>query len=160
MRKAVALGLLGLGAASLASAKGNFPMAGCGLGYIAFGHQQNTQVQQVLSATVNDIVSPKTFAITSGTSGCTEDGAVKLAYQAQVYAELNLVSLRREIAAGDGEFVRAFAAILGGGSERAPAIVEFLHRRYAALFPAADTSSSQLMENLRLELANHPEVMG
>ncbi len=57
-----ALGLILFGIPSLASAAGNHPMAGCGLGYIAFGNQKNSKVYQILSATVNDAVSPRTSA--------------------------------------------------------------------------------------------------
>src|SRR5690242_2484909 len=117
------LGVVGLAPAAFAA--GNFPMAGCGLGYIAFGHQENSKVYQILAATVNDIVSPKSSAITSGTSGCTEDGAVKLAQQAQLYAEVNLDNLRHDMAVGEGEFALTFASILSADSARQTQLLAF-----------------------------------
>lgn len=51
----------------------HYGMAGCGLGSLVFQDQPGKI--QIVAATVNNIVSPQTSAITSGTSGCYEDGS-------------------------------------------------------------------------------------
>src|SRR6202022_366645 len=102
MRRFLALGLVAGLLPSLALAAGNHPMAGCGLGYLLLSNKDNTKVTQVLGATTNGTFGTQTFGISSGTSGCTEDGAVKVAKAAEVYAEVNLDSLRREMAMGKG----------------------------------------------------------
>jgi len=147
-------------APSLAFAAGNHPMAGCGLGYIAFGHSENSKVYQVLSATVNDIVSPKTSAITSGTSGCTEDGAVRLVKKAQMYAEMNITSLRREMAIGRGEYVNTFVGLLGVKHAKRPVMVQFIQKNYKTLFPTPDTSAVEMLQSLRKQIAANPELLG
>src|SRR4051812_447043 len=92
---------------AMASAVGNHPMGGCGLGYLLFSNKDNSKATQVIGATTNG-TGVQTFGITSGTSGCTEDGAVKLAKETEVFAEANLPELRRETAAGSGSYVTAF----------------------------------------------------
>src|SRR6476620_2306778 len=125
MKKIVAMmAVVALDVPGLALAKGgNHPMAGCGLGYVLFGHNDNTPVMQVLAATTNGISGNQTFGMTTGTSGCTEDGAVKFVKEAEVYAEVNLDSLRQEMAAGQGEFVTSFAALIGARGEQIPQMV-------------------------------------
>jgi hypothetical protein len=127
---------------------GNHPQAGCGLGYVLFGHNDNTPVMQILAATTNNIVSPQTFSITTGTFGCTEDGAVKFVKEAEVFAEVNLDSLRREMAMGEGEYVTSFAVLLGAQGDQIPAMVSAFQKNYAVLFPSSSTTSAELMTNL------------
>ena len=76
MKRIVTLAaVVALVAPSLALAKGgNHPMAGCGLGYVLFGHNDNSPIMQVLAATTNGISGNQTFGMTTGTSGCTDDG--------------------------------------------------------------------------------------
>src|SRR5216684_9197681 len=112
MKKLATLGVLVSLMPSLASARGNHPMAGCGLGYLLLSNKDNEKVTQVVGATTNGTFGSQTFGISSGTSGCTEDGTVKVARATEVYAEVNLDSLRREMAAGQGEFVNTFAKLL------------------------------------------------
>ncbi len=54
---------------SVALAKGNHPMAGCGLGYVLFSNKENDKVTQILGATTNATSGNQTFGMTSGTSG-------------------------------------------------------------------------------------------
>src|ERR1022692_5057347 len=101
MRKVIALGVLAtLVVPTFALAKGNHPMAGCGLGYILLSNKDNEKVTQVLGATTNGTFGTQTFGISSGTSGCTEDGAVKMARATEVFADVNLASLRQEMEIG------------------------------------------------------------
>ena len=137
-----------LGAPGLSIAAGNHTMAGCGLGYVLFGHGDNSQIMQILAATTNGTSGNQTFGITSGTSGCTADGAVKFVKEAEVYAEVNLDSLRREMAMGQGEFVTSFAALLGARGAEIPAMVELFRAEYTRLFPSSETTSADLMASL------------
>src|SRR5258708_472329 len=103
MKKLVAVGIAAVTiATSMAFAKGNHPMEVCGLAYVLLSSKENSKVMQVLGATTNGTSGNQTFGISSGTSGCTEDGALKIVKAAEVYAEVNPDSLRREMAAGQG----------------------------------------------------------
>src|SRR5207244_3919809 len=101
-----------------------------------------------------------TFGISSGTSGCTEDGAVKMAKAAEVYAEVNLDSLRREMAMGKGEVVETFASLLGATEATRPAMLKLFQSEYASLFPSASTTSGDLLSALGAQLSQHPELIG
>src|SRR5271169_4362483 len=113
MKKVISLSLIAALLPTLALAAGNHPMAGCGLGYLLLSNKDNEKVTQVLGATTNGTFGTQTFGISSGTSGCTEDGAVKVARATEVFADVNLASLRQEMSAGQGEYVNTFASLLG-----------------------------------------------
>ncbi len=88
----------------------HYGMAGCGLGSLVFKDQPGKI--QIVAATVNDLVSPQTSAITSGTSGCYEDGgsAAKLDY-----IETNKLALKEDAARGQGETLSGLMTLLGCG---------------------------------------------
>ena len=141
MKKLALLGVASMLMPTLALATGNHPMAGCGLGYLLLSNKDNAKVTQVVGATTNGTFGSQTFGISSGTSGCTEDGAVKFARATEVYAEVNLESLRHDMAAGQGEYVNTFAAMLGATDATRPQMVRFFQSEYQTLFPSTQTSA-------------------
>ena len=160
MRKLLALSLAATLVPSLVLARGNHPMAGCGLGYLLMSNKDNDKVTQVLGATTNGTFGTQTFGISSGTSGCTEDGAVKMARATEVFADVNLASLRQEMSAGQGEYVNTFASLLGATEATRPQMVRFFQTEYQNLFPTASTSTEDMLKTLSEKLASHPELLG
>lgn len=86
----------------------HYGMAGCGLGSLAFGDQPGKI--QIVAATVNNIVSPQTSALTSGTSGCYEEGSQSAKLD---YIETNMVSLKADAARGQGETLEGLMTLMG-----------------------------------------------
>src|SRR5689334_14540268 len=160
MRKVITIGVLASLLPTLAMARGNHPMAGCGLGYLLLSNKENDKVSQVLGATTNGTFGSQTFGISSGTSGCTEDGAVKVARATEVYVDVNFDSLRREMAAGNGEYVNTLASMLGATETTRPQMVQFFQTEYQSLFPQAGTTSAELLQSLAEKLSAHPELLG
>ncbi len=160
MKKIIALVVLAGLVPSLALAAGNHPMAGCGLGYILLGSKENDKVMQVLGATTNGTFGNQTFGISSGTSGCTQDGAVKIVRATEVYVDVNFDSLRLEMASGQGEYVDTLASLLGATETTRPQMVRFFQAEYQTLFPTSDTTSAQMLETLTERLSQHPELLG
>ena len=160
MKKIVALSLMAGLIPSLALAHGNHPMAGCGLGYLLISNKDNDKVTQIIGATTNGTFGSQTFGISSGTSGCTEDGAVKVVKATEVYAEVNLQSLRQQMATGQGEYVTTLARMIGASEATQPQMVAFMQKNYSELFPKADTSSTEMLQTLSEKLSEHPELLG
>lgn len=160
MRKVLlSLFVLSVIAPSVVLARGSHPMAGCGLGYVLLSNKDNSKVTQILGATTNGTSGNQTFGISSGTSGCTEDGAVKIVKEAEVFADVNLESLRRDMAAGDGEFVRAFASLIATDASKVPSLVKVFHAEYASLFSTTTTTSAELLERVAAALAAHQDLL-
>jgi hypothetical protein len=91
---------------SVASMAAKWGDAGCGLGMMVMGKDGN----QILASTTNG-TGTQSFGITSGTSGCVEDGAV--AQQVPLYIEVNKATLAKEAARGEGETLAGLAQLLG-----------------------------------------------
>lgn len=86
----------------------HYGMAGCGLGAMVWKDEPGKI--QILAATVNNIVSPQTSAISSGTSGCFEDSGA----MAQLnYIETNKEALKIEAARGNGETLQGLSTLMG-----------------------------------------------
>ncbi len=89
----------------------DYGMAGCGLGSIVFGNDPG--FMQVLAATTNGTFASQTFGITTGTSNCTDGGAVARGHEQKAFVEANFAQLSRDTARGEGEYLAAFSTLLG-----------------------------------------------
>jgi hypothetical protein len=158
MKKLVAASLVVLFGSTVAMA-GHHPMAGCGLGYLLF-KDDNTTGSQILAGTTNNIISPQTSAITSGTSGCTEKGLIAMNRQAEVYAEINLKELSREMSVGEGEYLNTFLTLLGVGASQKGAALTMVRDDYKTLFPSANVTSVEMMSSLLGDMQAHGITLG
>jgi hypothetical protein len=110
----------------------HYGMAGCGIGSLVFNDQPGTV--QIVAATLNDIISPQTSAITSGTSGCYDT----YGSQAQVnYIETNKISLKSDAARGDGEVLDGLMTMLG--CKESNAVKLDIKNNYKAIFNTEKT---------------------
>lgn len=83
--------------------------SGCGLGYELLGKNGN----QVLSATTNGTSWSQMFGISSGTSGCVDNGAIAENKQVPAFIEANKSSLAIDAARGQGETLAGLAQLMG-----------------------------------------------
>jgi hypothetical protein len=89
---------------------------GCGLGW------QVTSKTSFLGTTTRattNMVVPPTFGMTSGTIGCARHSIAKAEMPAVNYAVTNYDSIKSEAASGKGEFISAFAEVMGCGASEA-----------------------------------------
>ena len=73
---------------------------GCGLGKLIWSDysKQKSIGPQVLQSTTNGTSGSQTFGISSGTSGCTNDGTVMAEHKVNVFAAANYDNLTQEMA--------------------------------------------------------------
>jgi hypothetical protein len=132
---------------------------GCGLGKISFANYPHAKTKgaQVLMATLNGI-GANTFAISSGTSGCTDDGRWWAAEgeKSTVFAELNSDALAQEMAQGRGEHLASLATLLGLPQDQYPAFFAMAQERYTALTDAGELSSVAMVKVINDAIATHP----
>src|SRR5262249_33013535 len=138
--------LLGLGTAGLARAD-SYGMAGCGLGSLVFG-TDNSKLMQILAATTNGTFGNQTFGITSGTSNCVEAGVVKAEKEQFAFVEVNFQDLKRNMAAGGGEFLSSFATLLGCEDTAKASLAKMTQDRYETIVPSAETTPVQLLSSV------------
>ncbi|MER3424815.1 MAG: orotate phosphoribosyltransferase [Nitrospiraceae bacterium] len=137
----------------LAAGYGDGP--GCGLGALVFKDGPKTIGHQVLAATTNGI-GMQTFAISTGTSGCTNNGQIVKHEAVNVFASVNFESLSQEMAQGQGEHLASLATLMGVPAEHQPEFFAMTQDQYTALMQAGEASPAEMVQALHDAIAVHP----
>ena len=153
---ALALDLcLGGGALALTANPDTGP--GCGLGKLLWGgykHQKNI-APQVMMWTTNGI-GMASFAISSGTSGCTNDGTIMAEQKVNVFVAATVDSLSQEMAQGRGEHLASLATLMGVPTEQHTAFFSLVQERYGVLIQAGEASPTALIRALSDAMTKDP----
>src|ERR1700741_970815 len=112
----------------------------CGWGAKLFDGQSGV-VPQVLAVTTNGTSGNQTFGITSGTSGCTQDGVVRSNWKTAMFIDKNMNKLAYDMSAGQGESLDTLAALVGVQSEDRAAFAQAAKQNFATIFASADVTS-------------------
>ena len=131
---------------------------GCGLGKLAwadFSNQKNI-APQVMMATTNGTFGSQTFGISSGTSGCTNDGVVMGQHKVNTFAAINFDNLSQEMAQGGGEHLTSLATLMGVPVEHQAEFFAMTQEKYLSLIEAGEASPVALVRALNEATAAHP----
>jgi len=130
---------------------------GCGLGKIMWGDYKGQKeiAPQVMMVTTNGIGS-NTFAISSGTSGCTNDGKIMSEYKTTVFVSLNFENLSQEMAQGQGEHLASLAFLMDVPVENQAAFFAMTQERYASLVKTGEASPVAMVQAINDAIATHP----
>lgn len=133
---------------------------GCGLGKLAWSDysRQRSIAPQVMMATTNGTFGSQTFGISSGTSGCTNDGTIMGEYKATVFAAANYESLSQEMARGGGEHLASLAELMGVPEESRPEFFALAQTQYAGLVASGDTTPAAMIQTLQTGMEAHPSL--
>lgn len=131
---------------------------GCGLGKLAWGDYKGQKeiAPQVMMATTNGTFGSNTFGISSGTSGCTNDGKIMSDSKTIMFAELNFENLSQEMAQGHGEHLASMATLMGVPAEHQAEFFAMTQERYSSLIRAGETSPVAMVKALNEAIAGHP----
>lgn len=132
---------------------------GCGLGKLAFANYPHAKTKgaQLVMVTLNG-TGANTFAISSGTSGCTDDGRwwAAVGEKTTMFAELNSDALAQEMAQGRGEHLASLATLLGLPQDQHPAFFAMAQERYTALTNAGELSAVAMVKALNEAISANP----
>src|SRR5712692_4381774 len=131
---------------------------GCGLGKLAwadFGKQKNIG-PQVLMATTNGTFGSQTFGISTGTSGCSNDGKVWADQKTTMFAQINFENLSQEMAQGQGEHLASLATLMGVPAEHQAAFFALTQERYTSLVKTGEASPVAMVKAINDAIATHP----
>ena len=137
-----------LPAAAMADNVGN-----CGWGSKLMAGQSGV-VPQSAAVTTNGTFGNQTFGITSGTSGCTQDGTVQSNWRTSLFIDGNKEKLARDMSIGSGETLDSLAHLLGVESQDRAAFNRAAKDNMARIFPSEEVSTQQIATALREVLAN------
>lgn len=136
---------------------GYYGMAGCGLGSLIFG-PDNEPVAQVLAATTNGTFATQTFGITSGTSNCVSGGVIRAEREQAAFAEVNFDDLKRNMAAGGGEYLRSFSSLLGCEESARPAFFKMTQDRLETIIPSEKVGPIDLVVATKVQIRANPAL--
>ena len=139
---------LAFGAAAVAAPYGT---AGCGIGALVFKDQPGKI--QIVAATLNNIISPQTSAITSGTSNCYEDDSRA---EAAMYVTINEQALKNDIARGNGETLAGLGKILK--CENSDLLAITLQQNYGTIFPASDVPAADVAKSIENSIVGNGDL--
>ena len=131
---------------------------GCGLGKLAWSDYQNPKsiAPQVMMATTNGTFGSQTFGISSGTSGCTNDGTIMAEEKVNVFAAANYDTLSQEMARGGGEHLASLAELMGIREENRAEFFALAQVQYASLVQSGDRTPATMLTVLHRGMETHP----
>jgi hypothetical protein len=147
MKKLVAVAAVAALFPAVALAQQN-NIGSCGWGSKVFDGQSGIAPQE-LGATTNGTSGNQTFAITSGTSGCTQDGAVKSTWKTAMFIDGNKERLARDMSVGSGEALDSLAHLLGVDAADRDAFNRIARDNMQRIFPSDNAGTEQILSSLR-----------
>jgi hypothetical protein len=135
----VAFGLAG----SAHAAK--YGMAGCGLGSLVI----DPDGSQTTAATTNGTFYSQTLGITSGTSNCVDDAA-SASLDQEAFVRTNYASLMQDAARGQGQYLSAFAVLLGCEASTHPTFFSMSQKNHEQVFNA-DANATVVVDQMKAQ---------
>ena len=135
-----------------AMAAGENNIGNCGWGSKLFDGQSGI-APQVLAVTTNGTFGNQTFGITSGTSGCTQDGAVKSNWRTALFIDGNKDKLARDMSVGSGEALDSLAHLLGVEAADRVAFNRATKDNMSRIFASETAATPEIMAALRQVLS-------
>lgn len=151
-----ALCIFGMVALSFAAHPDNGP--GCGLGKLAWSSYPGQQSigSQVLQATTNGTFGAQTFGISSGTSGCTNDGTIFASEKVNVFAAINIDNISQEMAQGQGEHLTSLATLMDIPADQHEIFFTMAQEKYTTLIQSGETSPKAVVKAIYIAIGEHP----
>jgi len=129
----------------------------CGWGSKVFEGQRGIAPQS-MAATTNGIAGNQTFAISSGTSGCTQNGVVRSTFKTAMYIDSNMELLARDVAIGEGESLEALASLLSVNPSDKELFNKTLQENFTGIFSSKEVGTVEVYASLKSVLADSEEL--
>lgn len=122
-------------------------VGGCGWGSKLMEGNEGI-APQVLAVTTNGTSGNQTFGITSGTSGCTQDGVVRSNWKTAMFIDNNMNKLAKDMSTGEGEALESLASLLNVDNNDKAYFFGTMHDRFGEIFPASTVTSEEVRVSL------------
>jgi hypothetical protein len=129
----------------------------CGWGSKLFDGQSGV-APQVLAVTTNGTSGNQTFGITSGTSGCTQDGVVRSSWKTAMFIDGNKEKLARDMSVGSGETLDSLAQLLGVEAADRAQFDRAARENLQRIFPSSSAKTDEIVAGLREVLAANAQL--
>ena len=154
----IAMALVGVSHAGIVMGAGNPDTGpGCGLGkklWEDWKGQKQIAPQMFMAST--NVTGSYSFAISSGTSGCSHDGRIWDSERASQFIGINYASLTEDMAHGGGEHLASLATLMLVPLEHQSEFFAMAQERYTSLVKAGETSPVAMVKAINSAIATHP----
>jgi len=154
----MAMAFVGVCHAGIAMGAGNPDTGpGCGLGKKLWeGWKGQKQIApQVFMATTN-VTGSYSFAISSGTSGCSHDGRIWNSERAGLFIGINYANLSEDMARGSGEHLASLATLMHVPLEHQSEFFAMVQEHYASLANAGEDNPVEIVDALQNKIMTRP----
>lgn len=128
---------------------------GCGLGRKLWeGWKGQKQIAPQIFMASTNMTGSYTSSITSGTSGCTNDGTVWDSERVSLYIEINYANLAGDMARGGGEHIASLATLMRVPAQHHAEFFAIAQERYL-LVDEREIVPAAIQEALYEAMANH-----
>ena len=133
---------------------------GCGLGKELWANANNQKSigVQVMAATTNGTSANQTFGISSGTSGCTNNGTLLSEYKVTVFASANFDNLSQDMARGGGEHLASFAELLNVPQEHRAEFYRLAQAQYRGMIQSGKNTPAAMLTSIDSGMSSHPAL--
>lgn len=135
----------------------NDNVGGCGWGSKLFDNQKGV-APQVLAVTTNGTSGNQTFGISSGTSGCSQDGVVHTAWKTAAFIDANMNRLALDMSRGQGESLTALGSLMGVAPSDQLAFNSTLQSNFNQVFSSSNVSSNEIALGVKNVLASDAQL--
>ena len=116
----------------------------CGWGSKLFDGQSGV-FPQAFAGITNWTSWNQTFGVSSGTSGCTQDGVVKSTWKTSMFIDGNKDRLARDMSTGDGETLDSLAHLIGVREQDRAAFSRAMQANVSVIFPSGSTTDDSMI---------------
>jgi len=116
----------------------------CGWGSKLFDGQSGV-FPQAFAGITNATSGNQTFGVSSGTSGCTQDGVVKSTWKTAMFIDSNKDRLARDMSTGDGETLDSLAHLIGVQEQDRAAFSRAMQANVSVIFASGSTTDDSMI---------------
>ena len=156
MRKLMALAAVAALFPAAALAQQN-NVGSCGWGSKLFDGQSGI-APQAMAGITNATAGNQTFGVSTGTSGCTQDGTVRSTWKTAMFIDSNKERLARDMSVGSGEALESLAYLLGVEQADRPAFNRIARDNMHRIFSADNADTEQVVSALRAVLMSDAKL--
>src|SRR5690606_18402558 len=100
----------------------------------------------------------QTFGITTGTSGCTQDGVVRSNWKTAMFIGNNMNKLARDMSVGNGEALDSLAALLNVSEADKAEFNTTLQSSFSSVFTSEEIQSEDVAANIKQVLSSSEKL--
>jgi DUF3015 family protein len=103
-----------------------------------------------------NVTGSYSFAISSGTSGCSNDGRIWNSERASLFIGFNYANLSEDMARGGGEHLASLATLMHVPLEHQPEFFAMAQERFPSLVKGEEDDPVVIAEALQKTIMTHP----